>query len=177
MAPAAVAALVWVGVATAASGHSGSAARPRLSIVLDRPVPPVVQVGERLTIAGHVRNGPRRGRLALESSSGRHWRVRASTALERDGAFALHWLVPNRSQTGPLKLGSSLGGSRGSWHTRRPRNRLSAPPAVWAPPAGHAAPTRRQATSRPVMAGSSALSSARAAILQALLTAPARPTR
>jgi hypothetical protein len=42
--------------------------------------------------------------VALESSSGRHWRVRASTALERDGAFALHWLVPNRSQTGPLKL-------------------------------------------------------------------------
>ncbi len=103
MAQAAVAALVWAGVATAASGHAGST-RSRPSIVLDRPLPPGVQVGERLTIAGHARKGPRRGQVALESSSGRHWRIRASTALERGGAFALQWVIPNRTEAGRLKL-------------------------------------------------------------------------
>jgi hypothetical protein len=103
IAQATVAALVWTGVATAAGGHSGSSgARPR--IVLDRPIPATVQVGERLTIAGHVRKGPRRARVALESSTGRHWQIKASTALKRGGAFTVRWLIPDRTETGPLKL-------------------------------------------------------------------------
>lgn len=50
----------------------------------------------------------------LETSRGNDWRVMASTALERDGAFALHWLVPNRTAVGPLKLRLIL-----RWKSRR----------------------------------------------------------
>ena len=64
----------------------------------------MVRIGERLTVAGHVRRAPRPGRVALESSTGNGWHVMASTALRRHGRFAVHWLVPNAMKPGPLKL-------------------------------------------------------------------------
>jgi hypothetical protein len=90
------------GVAVAASGRPGPAAsRPR--IVLYRPLPDLVRIGQRRIITGRVPGAPRRSRVALESARQSRWSVVTSAALRR-GTFRLHWRVRADAATGPLRL-------------------------------------------------------------------------
>lgn len=67
-------------------------------------MPKVLAVGERLSLTGHVRNAPRRGRVALELSRGAGWRTVVSGPLGRHGGFALHWRIGGATKLGPLRL-------------------------------------------------------------------------
>lgn len=91
------------GVAVSASGRPRPAGS-RPTIVLRKPLPSVVRIGERLTVAGRVRMPPRAAQVALESARSTHWRFVASTSLHRRGAFGLHWRVRKDTAIGPLNL-------------------------------------------------------------------------
>lgn len=72
--------------------------------MLRQPLPSVVRISQRITVAGRVRRPPRGAQVALQSTRTARWRWVTSTSLPRSGAFTLHWRVSAGAATGPLKL-------------------------------------------------------------------------
>jgi hypothetical protein len=97
------AALLASGAAVAAIGGPGPVVL-RPSIVLRAPLPSVVRIGERLTVAGRVRIPPRAAQVELQSTRTTRWRRVTSASLHPRAAFNLRWRVPRDTTIGPLKL-------------------------------------------------------------------------
>jgi hypothetical protein len=111
---------------TAADGsvRTGTA----VSVLLPKPLPSLVRIGDLLTITGRVRNAPPGTRAVLQSKRTSNWSV-LTKARVRSRLFTLRWRVPKSTMTGSISLRVAAVNAAGATLAATPAKQAGVGPA------------------------------------------------
>ena len=119
----------------AAAGTSQGASRHRSVIVLSKPLPSMLQIGQRVTLTGEVRRSPGQARIGLQSMRATTWKLVSSAPLGIGGLFTVRWQIPSTTTVGPVKLRLILERHGRSVATTAPSQSFIGPAPVYCHPA------------------------------------------